>query len=376
MERAPTPVTSLDALELRVLDGAQRGARAPLRAGTPCVIAADPGTPGVPADIVLREDRSAPAAVRVTPDLTHALVEVLHGEVRLGDQVLSAGAHAPWSRTLPLQLGSARIAFGLACEDQWALGESGEHGPASEAHAAPAAPRTPMHRRPELWLAGLGAGVLLLCAAAFGVMQHAAEAKPVLPASDSATVVQQLQASEFAALQVRRLPDDRIEVTGRLGTLAQRARLDDWITAHHARASIDVAVDEAIQREVTEVFRVNGVAAQVHAAGGGRFVAEAAEPVAARLARAEEVVRRDVGGLVALTVRNIATPPPPPAPVLPDDPGKRIASIVPGETAYVVTADGSRYFLGATLPSGHRITAVAAHQLTLERDGRQSTLNF
>jgi type III secretion protein D len=246
------------------------------------------------------------------------------------------------------------------------------------AAAPPATPpaRTSLLRRPEVWLAGLGVGVLFLCAAAFGITQHTAQASPVRPLPAPDAVVQQLEASEFASLQTRSLPDGRIELAGRLATLAQRTRLDDWLAARQARVSIDVIVDEAVAREVTEVFRVNGVAAQVDSAGGGRFVAAAAEPDGPRLARAEEVVRRDVRGLQALTVRSTVAAPPPPAPPVPDDPGKRIASIVPGDTAYIVTADGSRYFLGATLPSGHRITDVAAQRLTLERDGRQSTLNF
>jgi type III secretion protein D len=135
-------------------------------------------------------------------------------------------------------------------------------------------------------------------------------------------------------------------------------------------------VDEALARDVTEVFRVNGIAVQARVTGPGRVDADAAEPDANRLARAEEVVRRDVRGLDGLKVRNSATPTPPPVPPLPDDPGKRIASLVPGDPAYVVTADGARYFVGAMLPSGHRITAVAPQSVTLERDGRPSTLNF
>jgi len=69
---------------------------------------------------------------------------------------------------------------------------------------------------------------------------------------------------------------------------------------------------------------------------------------------------------------------PPPAPVVPmtDDPNKRIASLVPGEPAYVVTADGARYFVGAMLPSGWRLSQVAGQSVTLERDGRLTTLQF
>ena len=75
-------------------------------------------------------------------------------------------------------------------------------------------------------------------------------------------------------------------------------------------------------------------------------------------------------------VANRAKPLPPPMAPLPDDPGKRIASLVPGEPGYLVTADGSRYFVGAVLPSGHRVTAIAQQRVTLERDGQSQTLNF
>jgi type III secretion protein D len=88
-------------------------------------------------------------------------------------------------------------------------------------------------------------------------------------------------------------------------------------------------------------------------------------------------VRRDVRGLANLKVVNTAPPAaPPPPPPMPDDPGKRIASVVPGDPAFIVTVDGARYFVGAMLPSGHRITAIAGQRVSLERDGKSSTLNL
>ncbi len=62
--------------------------------------------------------------------------------------------------------------------------------------------------------------------------------------------------------------------------------------------------------------------------------------------------------------------------VVVDDPGKRVASIVPGATPYVVTADGTRYFLGALLPSGHRLAAITETEVMLEKDGKSSPLKF
>ena len=142
--------------------------------------------------------------------------------------------------------------------------------------------------------------------------------------------------------------------------------------------------------EVVEYVDANGVspfarwfdrldrqaAAKVTVAGPGRIDAEAAERDADRLARAEEVVRRDVRGLDLLAVRNTAKPLPPPMPPVSDDPGKRISSLVTSEPAYLVTADGSRYFIGALLPSGHRVTRIGPGSVTLEIHGQQTSLSF
>jgi len=59
-----------------------------------------------------------------------------------------------------------------------------------------------------------------------------------------------------------------------------------------------------------------------------------------------------------------------------NDPGKRIASIVSGEPSYVVTQDGSRYFPGAVLPSGHRIQQILPNEVVLDLHGQSSRLSF
>jgi type III secretion protein D len=94
------------------------------------------------------------------------------------------------------------------------------------------------------------------------------------------------------------------------------------------------------------------------------------------LARATATARRDVAGLRELVVDNEPTTPPPQNTPVADDPGKRVAAIVPGDSPYVVTADGTRYFVGALLPTGHRVEAIEAHRVVLTRDGRQSQLDF
>ena len=375
MDRDTSMLDSLQALELRVLQGPQAGARAPLAAGRPVVVAAGGGAD---ADILLRAE-AAPARLRITADLAHALLEVVEGEVRLGEQLLAAGAHAAWARHQPLCIGSAVLAFGLACEDEWPAAEALPPGvavPGAQDDAQKTRP--PLRRRAEAWLAATGAAVLLACGGSLW-MAHVAAAPAAPVAFSAALLAEALQGGEFASLEAATLPDGRPVLRGRLADLAQRARLEAWLATRRWTPALELLVDEQIVRDIAEVFRVNGIAAQARAAGAGRFEAEVAERDLQRLARADEVVRRDVRGVRQLAVRNRATPLPPPAPPAPpvvDDPSKRIASLVPGEPAYVVTADGARYFVGALLPSGHRIARIAAQRVVLERDGRQTSLNF
>jgi type III secretion protein D len=94
------------------------------------------------------------------------------------------------------------------------------------------------------------------------------------------------------------------------------------------------------------------------------------------LSKVKATALRDIPGLLVLDINN--TPPvaaAAPEPLL-DDPGKRVSSIVPGDVAYVVTADGSRYFEGALLPTGQRITAIEEGLVVLERNGTSTTVRF
>ena len=375
MDRAAPSIESLHALELRVLEGPQAGARAPLKSALPCVLAAEPDGAGEGADIVLREDKLPPARVRVCAELTQATLEVVSGEVLLGNEVLGAGKQVPWSQHTPLKIGSSLVAFGRACIDDWnspppALG-------AASADDAAVPTRKPLRQRAEVWLAGLGAGVLVSCAGALGIA-HVAAAPTPPQVNEVVQLTQALRSTEFNTLEVGRAADSRLAVRGRLGRQAQRSRLDAWLAARPASApvAVEVTVDETLARDVTEVFRVNGVAVQADVTGPGRVAVQAAERDTDRLARAEEVVHRDVRGLEQLAVHNTAKPLPPPAPPVVDDPNKRISSLVPGDPAYLVTADGARYFVGAMLPTGHRITQIENSRVTLERDGQRSTLTF
>jgi hypothetical protein len=49
--------------------------------------------------------------------------------------------------------------------------------------------------------------------------------------------------------------------------------------------------------------------------------------------------------------------------------GAGLATIVT-DPPHILTADGSRWFPGSTLPTGHKLLAVAPEGVTFEKDGR------
>ena len=378
------------ALELRILDGPQRGARATVESGVPFVVGAlrDGDDAAAGCDIVLNEpgapdaaDCSGHARARVTIDRRDALLEVLDGEVELGGRRHAAGGQVAWSVHAPLRIGAATIAFGRADIERWPVptdtGSNGMPAPAP-AWAMRPARRAPLLRRAEFWLAATGGAVLLACTGSLLAAHRIAAAPPADPKPLAAA----LHDSGFRGVSATGGADGLIGLHGRVATQAERSRLDAWLAQHHVQPTprLDLDVDEEVLRDVIEVFRVNGIPVQARVAAPGRVEAEAAERDADRLARAEEVVRRDVRGLENLEVSNTVPAEPPGPPPVGDDPNKRIASLVPapaqGGPGYIVTADGARYFLGALLPSGYRIAQIEPQRLQLERDGRQSTLNF
>ncbi|HMN81025.1 MAG TPA: hypothetical protein PKA20_13975 [Burkholderiaceae bacterium] len=401
MDRAAAQIETLQALELRVSSGPQRGARAPLDQGRPFLLTTEDDAA---ADIVLSGNGEA-ARVRLIAELPAGSIEVLQGKARLGNRELAAGQQTEWPAGTPLTIGSSAVAFGLACVDRWAgsattdsdesadqpvSGKSGKNGKAADDRASQAAfaaatrrasapAKKGLAQRADLWLAAAGATVLLICGGAMGVAHYGARAATPVVAADADPVsrfADQLRGSEFPDLQIVTRGNGQIVLRGRLTTVEQRERLDQWLATAAFKPTIEVIVEETLAREVSEIFRINGIDADAQVAGRGRVVAQVSERDTAGLARAEEAVRRDVRGLESLEVRNTAKPvPPPPAPVN-TDPGKRIASLVPGATAYLVTADGSRYFVGATLPTGHRIVKIGAATVALERDGEKTSLNF
>ncbi|MDR7333402.1 hypothetical protein [Roseateles asaccharophilus] len=329
--------TLVDALELRVLAGRQAGARARLDPQQSLLVcglnAANQGDTQF-ADILLSSQVDFQARL-VPAGQGRVGLQLISGEAQLAGRALPAGNEVrPWAPGQPLQLGDARVAYGPAEVEHW--------------------PEPVMHDGPEL-LAG----------------PRTLQRKAAAPAARHHPVVEGLL-TVLGLVMV--IGGAAVAMHG--GTLREAGRAIAGVMPA-TPAAAPAAPPDAMAAAV-DVFRLHGIAAQGSWSPEGELVLRTQERDGARVQAAAAAARRDVARLPTLRVDNQ-----PPAPTgtatagapAPDDPAKRLVAVVDNaDSPYFVTADGSRYFSGALLPSGHRVVQIAERAVIVERDGLRTRL--
>jgi type III secretion protein D len=360
--------------ELRVLGGEQRGASVSVRPGVPLTVSSLWHS-----DVVLRSPQAQGVELQLTLEGNAVDLQVRQGEVRLGTQRLVAGAQARAPLYAPIVVGDVPLALGELGDSAWsALFRGAPSGDSRREDASPteAAASSRWHGGPGR----LAVGGFVLATVSLALLALATIAAP--RRTDATEYVARaqaaLQAAGHGALTVRSAPDGALELAGHVQTAAQRQGAEQIARQHVPAVRSSLFVNEQIAAAVHDVYRVNGVAAEVRVTGPGTIQVSTQHDDAAALQRVEATARRDIAGLTQLQLRN-APPPhrPSPIPAI-DDAGKRIAGIVSGAMAapYIVTADGTRYFVGALLPTGHRVLGIEGQSVRLEREGELTTLAF
>jgi hypothetical protein len=320
-------------LELRVLAGRQAGARARLDAQQDllvCGLNASNQADTQFADILLASD--VDFQVRIMPSGPGRVgLQLIAGLAVLADKPLAAGTTVQaWAPGQPLQLGDTVVAYGPADQDYWpepVLHDEAEAAPARRPAVRPPAPRPILE------------GVLT----ALGLVMVIGGAS----------------------------------VAWRGGTLREAGQAVAKVVPP-AQAATPASTAPDLLASAVDVFRLYGIAAKATWSPEGELVMHTQERDAAKVQAAAAAARRDIARLPALRVDN--QPPPAvaaaAAPVA-EDPAKRLVAVIDNaDSPYFITADGSRYFSGALLPSGHRVVEIAGRAVVVERDGQRTRLTL
>ncbi|MEM7284057.1 MAG: hypothetical protein AAF438_20825 [Pseudomonadota bacterium] len=158
------------------------------------------------------------------------------------------------------------------------------------------------------------------------------------------------------------------KLTGTLGDELHQ-RLSDLTSTREYIVNQTLSSSNLIA-QVDGVFRTNGYAAKLHYRGSGVVLVNNLDPDNPKVQRVAAYVQRDVPGVTKLEFAPFERAPEKLAlPAFPLDPNKRLTTIVDGDTAYVATTDGARYFEGSVLPNGQKIRKITAQGIQVDHHG-------
>ena len=120
----------------------------------------------------------------------------------------------------------------------------------------------------------------------------------------------------------------------------------------------------------TDLLAGQGIDATARVARAGVLLVDGEYLPSDRQTQVAQLIRSDVPGVRAVEFRADPAKGGDALRYFFNSPEYGAASFVDGDPGYLVTADGSRWFTGAVLPTGHRIVSVGAGRLTVEKDGR------
>lgn len=382
-----------------VTDGLACGAAFCVSPGQRVLVGSD-----LKADIVLPDPGACDCQLVLTGTDLGVMVEALAGEVQLDGDTLALSTEIN-GVDRRLRLGEAEL--WIQTPERWANGEANDSNvpalnsisddpsePANKGDDSSAAveqPRRPtvkngvdfseteklitvpeLHKRNRIVPLAMVLGPLLV----YGIFLSWKYSDHQIAPAVVPTLASVLEEPEFAGLSVS-ITDDTKTLTGRLQSREQAKRLDVMLNALPEKIENRTHISDQLLAQINEIFRVNDETIKSRFTANGKVLIETRIADPERLEHLREVVMRDVPELPGLVINNQPPPSalkPGKAPIV--EPGKRVALVVSDEPGYVVTEDDSRYFVGAILPSGHRIHAIEDGRVSLEMQGLITELKF
>jgi len=406
-------VKSSTQYELRVLNGAQRGASSILRVGEKMRLGRD-----FLNDIVLPDAGEVAAQLLITDDDALRLTISNDGKCQIDGTPVDVGAYIgkdiPVALYTSIILGDARIAVGHLGGSQWAnLFDAPSTQPQEIVSDATVSENsiagvvetitTTIKSTRKRWFPNrmqhfLLGGAVILGVASIGTMSIAWVISPNLlsPTHRIAqlnSTLEYLEKTQYLKVHDLEIINDngKLVIDGYVENKAQRKKiqkaldfnLPDYSDAPLSTPPIfNVLVQDEIKEAVATVYRNHNIVAEVesllHEEAPGFFLIKTKEPEENVLS-AVRIEAEKIAGVRKLKTEN--NPPPlilPPMPAVAREPSQEVVSIVVGASRYILTKDGTRYYEGALLPTGQYIQSIVSVNeiLLLEKNGEMVTLKF
>ena len=361
--------------EFRVLSGAHTDASFLLSSGDLLVIGSDASC-----DICLTDAGVSQRHATLTVNGKNASIRALDGVVKVDGEAIAANQRISLLAGAEIELGATGVKIKLGGDSilRTVLPErnsrAAERTPAQEHKAQPAHSKKPF----------VMALILALPLTVAGVTTYLLSQPAAVPSANAGTQPVSEIATARELIKKAGL-DTQVDLADTSygivvnGVVARDSadQLQAVLASLHT-SIIDSTIGEVdFLEQVREVFRTHGYDAAVSYLGNGRVRVENLDENAGRVANAATEVRGDISQLRELV---FAAPgdasPPERALSYENRAGERISLQINGDTSYLASTSGSRYFAGSVLPTGHTVLRIVGETVQLERDGQISWAKF
>jgi type III secretion protein D len=188
-----------------------------------------------------------------------------------------------------------------------------------------------------------------------------------------------LKSNGFEGLKVTRNSYDQLVISGFVFSNKERAQIEKIIDENGIPAVHDLKVGDQLAKEVRELYRINGADIEAAVVNSGSVIITAEETKADDILRIKEIALKEITGLKSLEVEYVNSAPGDlsiGAEMSYNNEDKRITMVVDGDPAYILTSDQAKYYVGALLPTGYKILAISDQKVVVEKQGKQTILNF
>jgi type III secretion protein D len=372
---APFLTLGLGSPVLRVLSGRLRGAEHRLHPGKFVRIGH-----GFDHDIVLRDPSTRGLSIELHLGEDMAQVRVVAGQVALLGRPVAAGEQVALPAYVPMMLGTFAVAIGDPASERWEestrllmiapAGAAQEAAPQRAALGERVATRLyPMRGALALdrqWpvYATLAALLLLLVALAGPATRWVSH-----QLHDEAADQAALAAAGFGNLTITDGPAGPV-IQGIVKDDAALARLRLLVAQRIGSAMLDVDTMEGLAAAATDLLRAQGVDGEAVPRRGNALLVTAEFLPADRQAELARLIREDVPGVTRVHFAADAARGDRDLQYFFSGSEYGLATFVDGDPGYITTADGTRWFAGAQVPTGHRIVSIGSGRARFERNGR------
>lgn len=364
---------------LRIVGGRLAGKEYPLATGRRICVGH-----GLANDVVLRGAGTRDGAVELRLGEGAAQLRVLSGTVELLGRSLGGGEEAVLPPYLPFRFGEHLVAYGERASPRWEDAESVAISPCGTLVNPLPAPRlqdrveligrtylTRITERVSVLHVAAGTAALVLLAAAAGPASSLIDEQ----FGGARALERMYDEAGYRAVNVAENPAGGLIVTGAVEGEGDLLRVRGIADQMSGPVVVDVTSAAALANAATDILAAQGLDAQATPAGLGGVTVTAPYLPADRQDQLRAILTRDLPALKRVRFRTDDSRGGNALQSLFANSGTGLATVVE-DPGHIVTADGSRWFPGSILPTGHRLVSIEPGRVRFEKGGRVEELKL